>query len=126
MSLIEPAQTLNTSNKQKRLEVEYIKGVNTKKMILKQEDIQRKIKAFEQSGKNIDLNNMKLMVNVDKLHQNPMVSLDTADFNKNDVYKQFLQMEEDYTSISLQQKFLIVLGGITITSLIITNYYLHH
>jgi len=126
MSSIEPAQTLNTSNKQKRLEVEYIKGVNTKKMILKQEDIQRKIKAFEQSGKNIDLNNMKLMVNVDKLHQNPMVSLDTADFNKNDVYKQFLQMEEDYTSISLQQKFLIVLGGITITSLIITNYYLHH
>ena len=124
MSSIEPAQTLNTSNKQKRLEVEYIKGVNTKKMILKQEDIQRKIKAFEQSGKNIDLNNMKLMVNVDKLHQNPMVSLDTADFSKNDVYKQFLQMEEDYTSISMQQKFLIVLGGITITSLIITNYYL--
>ena len=124
MSSIEPAQTLNTSNKQKRLEVEYIKGVNTKKMILKQEDIQRKIKAFEQSGKNIDLNNMKLMVNVDKLHQNPMVSLDTADFSKNDVYKQFLQMEEDYTSISMQQKFLIALGGITITSLIITNYYL--
>ena len=124
MSSIEPAQTLNTSNKQKRLEVEYIKGVNTKKMILKQEDIQRKIKAFEQSGKNIDLNNMKLMVNVDKLHQNPMVSLDTADFSKNDVYKQFLQMEEDYTSISMQQKFLIVLGGFTITSLIITNYYL--
>jgi|SaaInlV_150m_DNA_4_1039716.scaffolds.fasta_scaffold12374_2 hypothetical protein len=124
MSSIEPAQTLNTSNKQKRLEIEYIKGVNTKKMILKQEDIQRKIKAFEQSGKNIDLNNMKLMVNVDKLHQNPMVSLDTADFSKNDVYKQFLQMEEDYTSISMQQKFLIALGGFTITSLIITNYYL--
>ena len=124
MSSIEPAQTLNTSNKQKRLEVEYIKGVNTKKMILKQEDIQRKIKAFEQSGKNIDLNYMKLVLDVDKLHQNPMVSLDTADFSKNDVYKQFLQMEEDYTSISMQQKFLIVLGGITITSLIITNYYL--
>ena len=88
MSSIEPAQILNTSNKQKKLEAKYINGVNSKKVLLKQEDIQRKIKAFEQSSKNLDLNYMKLVLDVDKLHRNPMVSLDTADFSKNDVYKQ--------------------------------------
>ena len=124
MSSIEPAQILNTSNKQKKLEAKYINGVNSKKVLLKQEEIQRKIKAFERSSKNLDLNYMKLVLDVDKLHRNPRVGLDTADFSKNDVYKQFLQMEEDYMSISMQQKFLIALGGITITSLIITNYYL--
>lgn len=123
MTSLESSQNLKKKNK-KNIDVIHVKGVELKKLLLKSADIQEKISIYNDSNKNIDLNNTTLMANVDNLQRNPMIHLDTVDFSKNDVYKQYLQMEEDYKSISMQQKFLIVLGGITITSLIITNYYL--
>lgn len=64
----------------------------------------------------INQNTVSINTEIEELRTHPGASIQYNDLQEN---KKFKQMENDYKSMILQDKFLLALGGITLASLII-------
>ena len=64
----------------------------------------------------VNQNTVSINTEIEELRTHPGASIQYNDLQEN---KKFKQMENDYKSMILQDKFLLALGGITLASLII-------